>query len=130
MTVYCDPQKEVIYRIMELLPTVDEAMIHMVGQLEGQRLDESAALFHDVLRAIGSIGSSIEKNLSMLTEQDSEDAVGHFTAHVREAIRSVINGYEARDLATVQTLLIYRMLPAFGEWRRHLERILQPQILS
>lgn len=67
MSLFSDPNQEVIYRILELLPTINQALHHMQTQLEELRLEESAALFKDTAEAIGSIAYSI---LPLLNEDD------------------------------------------------------------
>lgn len=128
MSLYSDPQQEVIYHILELLPTVEEALRHMVGQLNEERLEESALLFRDTAQAFASIAGSMEKNLTWLLEEH-EDSVIPSTARIRAAIGAVIHGYEIKDLSYMQFILQNQLLPAFGEWRRNLEEVLQAQIL-
>ena len=39
MSLFSDPNQEVIYRILELLPTINQALHHMQTQLEELRLE-------------------------------------------------------------------------------------------
>ena len=59
MSRYSEQNREVIYHILELLPTIEEALQHMQIQLDELRLEELAVLFTDTALAIGSIANSI-----------------------------------------------------------------------
>ena len=59
MSRYSEQNREVIYHILELLPTIEEALQHMQVQLDELRLEESAVLFTDTALAIGSIANSL-----------------------------------------------------------------------
>ena len=54
MSRYSEQNREVIYHILELLPTIEEALQHMQIQLDELRLEESAVLFTDTALAIGT----------------------------------------------------------------------------
>ena len=45
MTLYSNPDHEVIYCILELLPTVEQVLKHMMMQLDELRLEEAEVLF-------------------------------------------------------------------------------------
>ena len=47
MSRYSEQNREVIYHILELLPTIEEALQHMQIQLDELRIEESAVLFTD-----------------------------------------------------------------------------------
>ena len=120
-----DPQREVCYRTMELLATVDEALGHMEQQLVELRLEESLLLFQDVATAIGSISASL---LPLLKEE--EDVLFLQTlSPLRESISCLVDGYEQEDLQAVQTVLASRLRPAYREWREEIERRLRPFVL-
>ena len=54
MSRYSEQNREVIYHILELLPTIEEALQHMQIQLDELRLEESAVLFADTALSIGT----------------------------------------------------------------------------
>ena len=126
MHLYEDPQGEVSYRMLELLFTVDEALVHMEQQLLELRLEESLLLFQDVATAIGSISASL---LPLLKEE--EDVLFLQTlSPLRESISCLVDGYEQEDLQAVQTVLASRLRPAYREWREEVERRLRPFVLT
>ncbi len=126
MTLYSNPNHEVIYRIMELLPTVEEGLEHMIGQLEELRLEESAVLFQDVSEAISSIANNLVR---LIPEQDGAETL-QSTGQIREAIGAMIDGYEVSNLVLIYTALVNHLLPAFNVWRQHVEHLLGPSIMS
>ena len=126
MHLYEDPQGEVSYRMLELLFTVDEALVHIEQQLLELRLEESLLLFQDVATAIGSISASL---LPLLKEE--EDVLFLQTlSPLRESISCLVDGYEQEDLQAVQTVLASRLRPAYREWREEVERRLRPFVLT
>ena len=126
MSLYTDPNREVIYRILELLPTIEEALHHMQTQLEELRLEESADLFKDTAEAIGSIAYSI---LPLLNEDDDQQLLQSIT-HIRQSITLIINAYEQNDLSAIQSTLTHQLLPAYTRWQQDLEQRFRPSVLS
>ena len=126
MNLFSDPSQEVIYRILELLPTIEEALRHMQIQLAELRLEESADLFKDTSEAIGSIAYSI---LPLLNEDDDQQLLQSIT-HIRQSITLIINAYEQNDLAAIQATLTHQLLPAYTRWQQELEQRFRPSVLS
>lgn len=126
MNLYEDPQREVSYRMLELLATVDEALGHMEQQLAELRLEESMLLFQDVATAIGSI---IASALPLL-QKEEDDLLLQTLSPLRESISCLVDCYEQEDLQAVQTVLASRLLPAYRGWRDEVERRLRPFVLT
>ena len=126
MNLYEDPQREISYRMLELLATVDEALVHMEQQLLELRLEESMLLFQDVATAIGSIIASALP----LIKQEEDDLLLQTLSPLRESISSLVDCYEQEDLQAVQTVLASRLLPAYRGWRDEVERRLRPFVLT
>ena len=121
-----DPQREVCYRTMELLATVDEALGHMEQQLVELRLEESLLLFQDVATAISSVTASL---LPLLKEEENIRLLKALIP-LRESISCLVDYYEQEDLQTVQTVLERQLQPAYREWREEVERRLRPFVLT
>lgn len=126
MTLYSNPDHEVIYRILELLPTVEEALQHMIKQIDELRLVGAGVLFGDATPVICSIASNF---ILLTTEQDAWDSL-QSTVHIREAIGAVTDSFEANNLTLIYNALVNHLLPAFSSWRQQVVRILQPSIMS
>ena len=126
MTLYSDRDHEVIYRILELLPTIEEVLEHMMTQVDELRLEGAELLFRDATQAIGTIAS----NLVLLTTDQDEVDILQYTGNMREAISVVVDGFEASNLSLIHTALANHLLPAFRMWKQQVEQILQPAIIS
>ena len=126
MSLFSDPNQEVIYRILELLPTIDQALRHMQTQLEELRLEESAALFKDTAEAIGSI---VYSTLPLLNEDDDQQLLQSIT-HIRQNITLIINAYEQNNLPAIQSTIAHQLLPAYTHWQQDLEQRFRPSVLS
>lgn len=126
MSIYSDNYREIIYHLLELLPTIEEALQHMQTQLNELRLEESAALFKDTADAIGSIGNYLP---SLLEHGDKKDLLQK-TAVMREGIAMTINAFESANLLAIQMAVTHSLLPAFSAWRQELVQILRPELLS
>lgn len=126
MALYNNPDHEVIYCILELLPTVEEALHHMVTQIDELRLEGAEDLFKITAQAIYSISYAF---VLQMTEQDDGDNL-RYVIHIREAIRTMVDRFEVCNLLLLHQALVGLLLPAFNEWRQKVELILQPRIMS
>lgn len=126
LPIFSDSNSEVIYHILELLPTIEEALYHMQVQLGELRLEESAVLFQDTAEAIASIVNCV---LPMIN-QDNDQHLLKSIANIREGITMIIDAYEQSDLAAIQTALTNRLIPSFSSWHQELIYILRPSVLS
>ena len=126
MSLYIDSDSEVIYRMLDPLPTISQALRHMQTQLEELRLEESMILFQDAATAISSI---IASALPLLKKE--EDFLFFQTlSPLRASISCLVDCYEQEDLQAVQTVLAIRLLPAYRGWRDEVERRLRPFVLT
>ena len=116
MPLYNDAQQEVIWQILSLLPTIDEALQHMTVQLDELRMEESSLLFQDVAEAISRIANSL---LPLLSAEATKNILPHIT-DLRQAISQVADAYEVADLVAVQSALINRLVPAFNGWQQEI----------
>lgn len=121
MNYFSDPKQELIWHIAGLLPTVGEALNHMVQQLDELRLEESASLFQDAAKGIGVIADKLPM---FLNENNSEDLLKS-TAELRGALVDMSNEYHTRQLLAIQNCLVYRLLPTFDEWGLEVETLLK-----
>lgn len=126
MSLYTDPNSEVIYRMLDLLPTISQALRHMQTQLEELRLEESAILFQDVATAIGSVTASL---LPLLKEEENIRLLNTITP-LRESISSLVDYYEQEDIQAVQIVMDTQLLPAYRKWQEEVEQRLRPFVLA
>lgn len=122
---FTDQNREVIYHILELLPTIREALQHMQLQLEELRMEESALLFQDTAKAIGKIEGCI---LPLINENHEQSLLKAFT-DIRKSIALMIDDYDENNLIAIQAALTCRLIPAFTFWQQELTKYLQPMVL-
>ena len=126
MSRYSEQNREVIYHILELLPTIEEALQHMQLQLDELRLEESAVLFTDTALAIGSIANTI---LPLLMSDNDHELIQPI-ADMRESIAMLIDAYEQQNITTIQFVLAQRLIPSFLAWQHELGQRIRPAVLS
>lgn len=127
MSVYCDPDKEIIYHILNLLPTVEEALLHMRLQLYELRLEEGAQLYKDITEAIGKIAYS----LTLLKSIDigNFQRLNNLTGVLYESVVRMQETYEGKNIATIQVALTQNLIPTFLDWKQELDHMLRLTIL-
>ena len=125
MSRYSQQNREVIYRILELLLTIEAALQHMQIQLDELRLEESAVLFTDTALAIGSIANTI---LPLLMSGNDHELIQPI-ADMRESIAMLIDAYEQQNITTIQFVLAQRLIPSFLAWQHELEERIRPAVL-
>ena len=118
MLLYSDDQQKINCTILNLLPTIEEALYHILVQLDELRLEESGELFKDTVEAISSITNSL---LPLLSEQTACNILS-YTTHLREAIGHVTDAYEVADLLAIKSVLTNNLIPAFASWQQEIEK--------
>ena len=126
MNAFTDQDREVIYRVLALLPTIEQALQHMQVQLEELRLEESAALFKDTAEAIGSIANCVLPLINQATQSHLLKAI----VDIRHSMAEIIDAYEHNDLSSIQMALTHRLIPAVTSWQQALAQIIIPTALS
>lgn len=126
MSLYPDYDREVVCHILNLFPTINEALQHLPLQLEELRLEESSMLFRDTAQAIGRIVSV----MPLLVPQESESSLLKLTTIIRHAIGQVADAYETGQLMVIQAVMIRHFIPAVEKWQQGLEELLRPLFAS
>jgi|GEM_PF-5522684 len=116
MPLYSDTELEMNLQMLNLLTTIEEALCHMLVQLNELRLEESGELFKDIAVAISSIANSL---LHLITDQSTCIILSR-TTHLREAISQVADAYEVADLLAIKSALTNYLIPAFTSWQREI----------
>lgn len=127
MSVYCDPDKDIIYHILNLLPTVEEALFHMKLQLHELRMEEGSELYQDVAEAISKIAYSLTllKNIDKSPFQQLDK----LTSILHKSMARMNETFEEENIIALQETLKQNLIPVFIEWRQKLENGLRAQIM-
>jgi len=127
MSVYCDPDKEIIYHILNLLPTVEEALLHMRLQLNELRLEEGERLYKDITEAISKIAYSFMLLKSI--DAGNFQKLNHLTGILHESVIRMQKSYDEKNIVTLQAVLTEDLIPAFLDWKQELDHMLRLTIL-
>lgn len=126
MSLNPDFSRDVVCHILNLFPTINEALQHMLIQLAELRLEESAVLFQNTAQAIGQIVIV----LPLLVPQDSETSLLNLTATIRHAMSQVADAYETGQLIVIQAVMVRHFIPSVENWQQGLEELLRPLFSS
>lgn len=121
MSQYPDSNREVVCHILNLFPTINEALQHLPIQLGELRLEESGVLFRDIAVAIGQIVIV----LPQLVPQESESYLLNLTVNIRQAISQVADAYETGDLMVIRAVVVNDFIPTVENWQHGLEEVLR-----
>jgi hypothetical protein len=114
--------KELSGKILDVLPTVEEALGRVSAQLDELKLESSAELFYDTGRALESIINSLP---TAFFENDAVEKVNPHLDLLAENIESIVNEYENKNITAIKKFLSSEFLPNFKSFRGELETALQ-----
>ena len=119
-------QQEVIHHIALLLPTIEDALLHMQQQLTELRMEESLALFQDTASALAGIANA----MLPLIEKGEDKELLQAMVVLREGVSLMVDAYETKRLFLLEQTLVKRLIPAFYRWRDILEVRVKPSVVS
>lgn len=126
MSLNTDSSCDIVFHILNLFPTINNALQHLPIQLAELRLEESGVLFRDTVEAIGQIVVVIP----FLVPQEFELSLLNLTTSIRYATSQVADAYEIGDLFVIQDVLVRYFIPAVENWQQGLEELLRPLFSS
>lgn len=95
--------------IIGLLETMEEALNHILVQLDELRLEESLAMLTDFAGGLQSIEESLARTLPQVA-----------TAHgvnLRQALTHTLDAYQNGEIAPIQEQVRNHLLPSFTQWK-------------
>lgn len=121
-----ESRREVVRHILNLFPTINEALKHLPIQLEELRLEESGELFRDTAEAI----ERIVILLPLLVPQEMESSLLNLTVPIRQAMSQVADAYETGDIIVIQSIMVRHLIPVVENWQQGTEELLRPLFSS
>jgi len=121
-----DRYREVIERILELLDTMKEGLDYVQVQLTELKYEEALVVIKDIVDALDSIYNSIQPMESQLPENN----LVAFTASIKYNLDNVIKSYEQGKEAYVSEQIEKGIVPSFLVWKKEIERVLRPYVIS
>ena len=111
-------QYEVMQRIMELLPTMEEGLVYIKQKMLQGEAQKTTKMFYDVTAAFSGIeealvGLDIEKDL--LSEKASK---------FRRALDAIAGDQESNDGKRALEIMQFTLEPAFKGWKEELEQVI------
>jgi len=112
---------EMSRQILDLLPTLQDALDRMSVQLEELKLESSAELFSDFGKSVVSLSDSLP---TVFFENDDIDKVNPHAAIVFDNITALVERYETENIPTIKSFLTSELMPNFKAFRQELEAAL------
>jgi len=117
---------EVIERILQLLETMEEGYMYIKDQLEKLCYEESFIVLNDAMGAV----NSIENALYPIKAELPENSLDAFIAAIKHNMNNAINSYEQGKEVYLTEQIEKEVLPSFLAWKKELERVLRPYVIS
>ena len=117
---------DIIYNIVPLLATIEEALQHSKQQLAQLRYEEALGLLEDATIGILCIGSAIKPMQSELNKNKIEP----LGAILESKISQVVGQYEMTRQVEVAQQIDQELMEMFKNWRQEIERVLKAYITA
>ena len=117
---------EVMKQSLDLSGTILEGLQHIQKLLGEGKIDETMALFEDVISAFAVVERSIEPVKEELHDHELEDKV----KSVKGALEHVVSAYEVKNHGKVQEVMQFTFVPQFKKLKDELERAFRPYLIS
>ncbi|KAB3539659.1 hypothetical protein F8154_00460 [Alkaliphilus pronyensis] len=117
---------EVIRRIIELIDTLEEGIIHLEKQLTEHRYEESVVMLQDLLEAISSIANAIEPMDGELPENN----ISSLSQNLIKGIQKTVDSYSEDKEVNLSVEAQEYIIPNYISWRDEIAKTLKPYIQS
>jgi hypothetical protein len=117
---------QVFNQTLGLLDTLKEGLEHTSSLIVDGKGEEALEMIYDVLAGVESIISA----LSPLLEQLPANNLQALEADMSDKFNKLIDIFKLNDGVLLISHLSSDLLPAFSEWKREIEKLLMPYILS
>jgi hypothetical protein len=117
---------QVFNQTLGLLDTLKEGLEHTSSLIVDGKGEEALEMIYDVLAGVESIISA----LSPLLEQLPANNLQVLEADMSDKFNKLIDIFKLNDGVLLISHLSSDLLPAFSEWKREIEKLLMPYILS
>lgn len=115
-----------IVRTLELLKTIEDGFIHIQNQVSELNYEEAFIIMQDAMEGMAGIDNAIQPIIDRVGENDT-DALYR---DLKENINKAVNEFEKGQDVKLEDLIEQEVTPAFLKWKKEIERILKPYILS
>ncbi len=116
-----DNYVEIKDRIIELMATLEEGLLHIRKQLAELRYEEALLLFGDAKDAITAITNTI----NIIKTELPDNEIDILVAEVLTTVDAVMDSYTQGEELSVDYKVAELLLPGFEKWRMEVERALR-----
>jgi len=117
---------EVFKQILELLDTMAEAFGQTDSNISEGKDDEALEMVYDILSGINSIMNV----LAQVKEQFSDNNLQVLETEMIGKFNKFTEVYRSQDRDYIRNYLVSDLMPGFMEWKKEIERLLTPLVLS
>lgn len=117
---------EVVRRSLELLDTIQEALLYVTGSVGKDEYQTILALFNDVVEAIRNVDFSLDPIISGLNDETLIASAYQLVS----AINVFIKHSEDEECQFLIHDVRQEVMPAFRGWYGRLEELLMPKIVA
>ncbi|WP_069998865.1 hypothetical protein [Cellulosilyticum sp. I15G10I2] len=121
-----DKYYDVMERLLELLNTLEEGILHIQSQLKELQYEEALFILQDVMEGIASIENALEPMASNLAKNNIKELENDLIT----AIAKTVASYEQENEINLEKQIEQGVTPTFMRWKEEIEGILQPYIIS
>ena len=118
---------ELYRKILDVLPTIEEAFSIMSKQLEELKLEASAELLQNTGYALESLIKSLPV---VFFENDNVEKVNQCLNVLDENIETIVNQYESQNIMEIKKYLDTELTPNFKSFRQELEAALHKSFMN
>jgi len=117
---------EVIKKLVELLDTCEEGLLHVKSQLVAGLYEQSVEMVIDVFTAI----AQLDKTARQIQEHISKGLSGPEFKQVCLAMDSLVLAYELNNRDNQSSVLDNELLPAYKSWKESLNQSLERYVIQ
>ena len=120
------PNQEVIKYTLGLLETMEEGMDYVKAKLGELNIEGTVTVLTDLITAF----TEVEKSISPMMEKLPENQISETNSKLRTAFDMMVKEYESSKVQKAYEMMQSILEPEFRSWKKELENILKPYILS
>lgn len=117
---------EVYRQTLTLLDTLSEGLEYICSLIAEGRAEEALEMMYDTLSGV----DSIIKALAQVKDQFPANRLQMLELDMSDKFNRFIDIFKSKDGAFSRDFIVSDLLPVFSEWKREIEKLLMPLILS
>ena len=120
------PNQEIIKYTLDLLETMEEGMDYVKAKLGELNIEGTVTVLTDLITAF----TEVEKSISSMMEELPKNQISEKADKLRIAFYMMVKEYESSKVQKAYEIMQSTLEPEFRNWKKELENILKPYVLS